>query len=187
MEFNQPLGHTTIRHPINIGDLTVNPADLVVVPDMSNTIAQCPPLAGGRTLDQPTVAIATTQILLAQQHKYYGNGEQPAVQVQHQPYSGPALRYLVSGRPVRYMTCNHCNESMGRGGEGGGVFLYSTFKYSTAIGDKVATSPLASEPSAHEGAHTMIGSLSRHAPVSRVRCESQAGAVTIGGYSPHRM
>jgi hypothetical protein len=110
MEFNQPLGRTTVRHPINVGDLTLNPASLTVIPDMSDRVAQCPPLAGGRTLEQPTVAIATTQILLAQQQRYYGNGEQPAVQVRHQPYSGPPLRYLVSGRPVRYLACNQLLE-----------------------------------------------------------------------------
>ena len=96
-----PIGRTGPL-TVSVGGLNLGTTSFRVVPSIDGAV-QLPPLAGGLTLDQPDVSLATLQVL-AEQQELYGNGEQPPVQVQHQPYMGPPLRYLVSGRQVRYPT-----------------------------------------------------------------------------------
>lgn len=62
----------------------------------------CPVLAGGQRAQGSELNVAMLQLLLVEEEHRYGHGEQPPVLVQHQPYSGPPLRYLLSGRRVKF-------------------------------------------------------------------------------------
>lgn len=100
-QHNVPARRVSLED-LNVGDLNLSPATMQVMP--SGEPRQYPPIAGGTPADQqPGTTIANLQILLTKQQQLYGSGEQPPVQVQHQPYNGPPLRYLVSNRPVRYV------------------------------------------------------------------------------------
>jgi Ni,Fe-hydrogenase I large subunit len=63
-----------------------------------------PLLAAGQTASDASVVIANLPALLYQQEQRYSNGEQPPVLVQQQPYDGPPLRYLLTGRQVKFCT-----------------------------------------------------------------------------------
>jgi len=61
-----------------------------------------PPLAGGQSASQPDITLAYGAFLLAEQEQRYGNGEEPPVPVQQLPYDGPPVRFLMSGRQVKF-------------------------------------------------------------------------------------
>jgi hypothetical protein len=109
----QPVG---VTDPIemSVGGLSLGAVTMHVMDTVRPGAGQAPMLAGGLTEEKPSFVLASLHVLLAQQQQQYGNGEQPPGQVQHQPYSGPPMRYLISGRPVRYLA------SFGGCGGGGG-------------------------------------------------------------------
>ena len=63
-----------------------------------------PALAEGQVAADADVILAALQLTLHQQEQRYGNGEQPPVPVQQQQYNGPPLRYLMTGRAVKFCT-----------------------------------------------------------------------------------
>lgn len=73
-------------------------------PSMMHRAGLSPLLAGGQRAEQANMIVAALTIVLAEQELLYGHGEQPPVPVQSQPYGGPPLRYLVSGRQVKFCT-----------------------------------------------------------------------------------
>jgi hypothetical protein len=59
--------------------------------------AELAPLLGAGQIARSTdVVLANLSALLYEQEQRYGNGEQPPVLVQQQPYDGPPLRYLLT-------------------------------------------------------------------------------------------
>jgi hypothetical protein len=73
-------------------------------PAVMSGAAFTPALAGGRQAADAPIILAQMQFMLHEQEQRYGNGEQPPVQVQQLPYDGPPLRYLMTGRQVKF--CN---------------------------------------------------------------------------------
>jgi hypothetical protein len=79
-------------------------------PSMMHGAALAPTLAGGQIAADAPIILAQTMLLLKQQEQRFGQGQQPPVlvqqqQQQQQPYSGPPLRYLMTGRQVKFC-CN---------------------------------------------------------------------------------
>jgi hypothetical protein len=73
-------------------------------PSIMGAAGLAPALAGGQHAVDTPMILAQMQFLLLEQEQRYGNGEQPQVLVQQQPYSGAPLCYLMTGRQVKF--CN---------------------------------------------------------------------------------
>lgn len=59
-------------------------------------------LYGAPREEQPNMVLAGLHSLVMRQQQQYGNGEQPPLLVQQQPYHGPPLRFCLTDQRVRF-------------------------------------------------------------------------------------